>query len=141
MGSKNSCPIIITSKRCGTCQNLTWLSKFRGSWASVKQSPFHKSSYLKLLQHNQCTDDKTDLDADFDSLYNPNFIRAKLVIWCCFVWILCRWYKKAWCSLERWINFIVTLYVTHSRLSEAQKLDIKLGKNLLKFKDKRQIFS
>ena len=45
--------------------------------------------------------------------------------------------KKSWCSLERWINFIVTLYVTHSRLSEPQKLDIKLGKNLLKFKAKQ----
>ena len=49
--------------------------------------------------------------------------------------------KKSWCSLERWINFIVTLYVTHSRLSETQKLDIKLIKTCSNSRTRRQIFS
>ena len=48
--------------------------------------------------------------------------------------------KKIWCSLEGWINFIVTLYVTDSRLSLLQKPDIKHQKKLLKFKDKMTNF-
>lgn len=68
MGSKNSSPIIITSKRCGTCQNLTWLSKFRGSWASVKLSTFQISSTIKLFFiYTIYVNNK--LDTDFDSLY------------------------------------------------------------------------
>ena len=140
MGSKNSCPIIITSKRCGTCQNLTWLSKFRGSWASVKQSPFHTSSYLHCfntisVQTIKPTWAQILILCIIPILFEPNSLSDVVLCEYCAVG------KKSWCSLERWINFIVTLYVTHSRLSEPQKLDIKLGKNLLKFKDKRQIFS
>ena len=93
----------------------------------------HIFQFTDYFATKLCSFSSHDLDLRF------NFIFVN-VIWFCFAWIL--WLdKKFWCSLERWINFIVTLYVTHSRLSETQKLDIKLIKTCSNSRTRRQIFS